>query len=252
MCVALIYPLSFVRCFASEILYFQQIHILTQTKPNHLLAWTSPNIVRNFSYCDAIKLFGPFYRAKFLHIGILLPISLLRIWTPIVSLHIISAIRCTQHTCNTLRLLKPKISIVFPKCHRTLPQIPHWKNMSSMNWGQTYGKTHTQKCYSLKCFTRWTFNFIGHCAQPFYMLFPEKTVAISNRQSVVWLKCVLHQQIFTMPMKCFANCLQSDMIRPFGETVNIVPFVRDSFKCTLLPAVKLQCTKLKLKFIVQC
>lgn len=49
-----------------------------------------------------------------------------------------------MHAIYALRLLEPKISIVFPKCHRTLAQIPHWTKLNGMNSGQM----HTYKTYS--------------------------------------------------------------------------------------------------------
>lgn len=152
MCAALIHPFSFVRRFVSEILYFQQFHILTQTKPNHLLAWTFPNIARNFSDCDAIKLFCPFTKQNSCTSTFLSP-SLLCVWAKIVSLHIhiISAI---LHATRFV-YWNQKFLLFFQNAIELCPKFHTGRTRAAWIGAKCMAKnTHTQKYNSWKRFTR--------------------------------------------------------------------------------------------------
>lgn len=176
MCAALIHPFSFVRRFVSEILYFQQFHILTQTKPNHLLAWTLPNIVRNFSDCDAIKLFCPFTKQNSCTSTFLSP-SLLCVWAKIVSLHIhiISAILhivYMQHASFT----ETKNFYCFSKMPSNFaPNSTLDKHERHELGPNAWQKTHILKNTTVENASL-VKHFIGQYAQPFCMFFPKKNI----------------------------------------------------------------------------
>lgn len=176
MCAALIHPFSFVRRFVSEILYFQQFHILTQTKPNHLLAWTFPNIARNFSDCDAIKLFCPFtkqnsHRHSSPHLssvfGRKLSVS-------------ISTLYQRYYTCTAYMQHASFTETKNFYCFSKMPSNFALNSTLDEHERHELGPNAWQKTHILKNTTvenaSLVKHFIGQYAQPFCMFFPKKNI----------------------------------------------------------------------------